>query len=530
MSSQPSTANLTTPRILRLACWLVLLVYGLMIDLKGISTDEGIRLYIVNGGLPFGLGPSATTPTWAMVVDACSPFAYQPLYFLIQNTVMRLTQSHNEVLFRIVNLFFLWVSLRGLLTLSRNWAAVPRLFLIVVFSFNAYLLMHVLQIREYIVGIAFYIWSSWLVLKLDNRPLGRLRADLAWFVGYGLLLTLGFYTQTWIVFPAIGQFLFLVVRPPAPKGRFFAHLAISYGIVLWATWSYLDAHQQKMEVGRWGVEQTALWPQLSNGFHLVLTGHEAGKSAFADFLFWFWLAVILSGVALVFLAKTRSISSLSPGETKRVGTLMLFSILVPLIFQIGYFVRVDNLSLWPRYFVVHYFFLFWLVALTFKLLWDIRAAPEVGAIWRRGSTAALVAMGACLGASAFFQVGSYYRDPWFDTGMRENANWRSWSADLLPLLHADDAVLTDDFLGRATLSFTRPMSNRIVALKELENQELKSAGRLIYLEAPHLRPQRDRLAARVAALGFGGVREETIHPAPEDYPYPKWHFVIFSRQ
>ena len=33
-----------------IACLLVIVTYVLMIDLKGINTDEGMRLAIINGG------------------------------------------------------------------------------------------------------------------------------------------------------------------------------------------------------------------------------------------------------------------------------------------------------------------------------------------------------------------------------------------------------------------------------------------------------------------------------------------------
>ena len=47
---------------------------------------------------------------------------------------------------------------------------------------------------------------------------------------------------------------------------------------------------------------------------------------------------------------------------------MLLCISVSLAFQIGYFYKVENLSVWPRYFIIHYFFLTWLLALAFCYL------------------------------------------------------------------------------------------------------------------------------------------------------------------
>ena len=62
-----------------------------------------------------------------------APYAYQPLYFLIQNTVMRVGHTRAEAVLKGVNIFFLWLSLQGLLALSRGWPPVPRLFLLGLF-------------------------------------------------------------------------------------------------------------------------------------------------------------------------------------------------------------------------------------------------------------------------------------------------------------------------------------------------------------------------------------------------------------
>ena len=511
-------------------CLLVLATYGLMIDLKGISTDEGIRLAIVNGGLPFTLGEPATPPTWAMVLKTGAPYAYQPLYYLIQNTLMRVAQSHNAVFFRLVNIFFLWVSLQGLLALSKTWRLGPRLFLIGLFSFNAYLFMHVLQVREYILGVTFYIWSTWFVLHLDERKLGWDWADTGWFAAYGVLLTLGFYSQTWVVFPAIGQFLFLVVRPGRVQGRFYAHLALSYAIVLAFTWPYVHSHQEKVDVGRWGTERTALWPQLSDGFHLVLSGHLTGHSNFTDFLFWFWLAVIAGTALLIFRQPAHSTAAVSPRDFKRQGALMVLSILVPLAFQMGYFLKVDNLSVWYRYFIIHYFFLTWLVALAFKYLSDSRAVAAGGSALRRGLTAVVVALASVMIASGIYQTRSYYRNPYLDTGVTDASNWRTWAAELSRVVQPNDVVLASDFITRATLSFTRPIPNRIVVLPDLENSDLKSTERLVYLESTYVLAQRGQLAARLAALGFTTMREIPVHAADGKSILAEWCILTFSRR
>jgi hypothetical protein len=177
--------------ILTLALFLIIAAFVLMIDLKGVSTDEGYRLGILNGGRAYLLNHPPREFLAKEVLQANASSAYQPLYFLIQNAAMAIGQTQDGVFLKLVNIGFLWVALQGLLTLARTWRLLPQLFLLGVFCGNAYLFMHVLQIREYVLGLAFYIWSTWLVLQLAARPLRAPWRDSAWFAGYSLLLPLG---------------------------------------------------------------------------------------------------------------------------------------------------------------------------------------------------------------------------------------------------------------------------------------------------------------------------------------------------
>ncbi len=516
--------------VLALVCFLVLAAYGLMIDLKGISSDEGIRLAIMNGGAVFPLHETSPHATWDAVLAANSPYAYQPLYFLLQNSLMRVAQTHDVVFLRLVNLFFLWVCLQGLLKLSAPWRLGPRVFLLLAFSFNAYLFMHVLQIREYVVGVAWYIWSTVFVLRLDERELGRKWADAGWFAAYGILLTLGYYTQSWIVLPAIAQFVFLAARARPHRWRFLEHLALSLGIVLALTLPYLLSHPQKIDIGRWGKTTTAFWPQLADGFHLVLTGHLAGRAPFATFLFWFWLVTLAVAAVLVLRAPPGLAISLGVREIKRQGTLALICILFPLAFQVGYFLCVDDLSLWPRYFVIHYFYAVWLLGLGFAHLCDRwQAAGTRGGV-RRILGAAVVLVASVMVASGVYQSRSYYLDPLLDSGQSQDSNWRSVAAGLSRASQADDVVVAYDFIFGASLTYTRPIPNRVVQLKELESADLRSARRLLYLEAAFAAPQRAALAARLNALGFCECQEIPLRPSPGQPALSDWRLLAFSRR
>ena len=58
--------------LLLVACALIVGTYAWMIDLKGLTTDEGFRLWIINGGNPAGGGGPAPGAGWAEVLAANS--------------------------------------------------------------------------------------------------------------------------------------------------------------------------------------------------------------------------------------------------------------------------------------------------------------------------------------------------------------------------------------------------------------------------------------------------------------------------
>ncbi|MDI1248209.1 MAG: hypothetical protein PSV13_04920 [Lacunisphaera sp.] len=512
-----------------ITCFLIIATYVLLCDLKGVNTDEGLRLGIINGGQPFR---HDTPPVpWEDVLQTGKPFAYQPLYFLLQRTVMNVAQSHSEVLLKLVNIGFLWLSLQGLLALSVTWRLLPRLFLLGAFSFNAYLLMHVLQIREYILGVTFYIWSSWLVLQLLERKLQRIWWDTAWFTAYGLLLILGFYVQTWVVFVAAAQGLFLVVRRHRDRWRFHAHLALSYLMVVAATLPFLRANHQRVDVGRWGTEGTDLWPQLSNGFHLVLTGHIAGHAAFTEFLFWLW-PVFIAAAAIIMMVMARPADPTTADARSAFwhqGLLMILSMTFPFAFQVVYFFRLDNLSVWPRYFVIHYFFVFWLLALAVRYLHALASSGELSLKCRRPLQALVVtAMAMMLGAGVY-QTASYYRAPFFDTSLSPTSNWRRLAVEISRVLRPDDVMVVHELINQSSLTFSRPLPNRVLMLTDLERADLDSSKRLVYLESVSSLPQRDALAARMAALGYIHLQEVRLHAPDGQHFIPDWRLLVFQR-
>ena len=511
------------------ACFAVLIVYGLLIDLKGVTNDEAARLYMMNGGLGYGLNAPAAYSSWKGVMAALNPYAYQPLYYLLQNTVMTVAHSHNVILLRLVNLFFLWVGLRGLLALSTAWRLAPRLFLLGAFSLNAYLIMHVLQLREYMLGIAFYIWSTWLVLRLDASKADPASVRLPWFIAYGLLLAAGFYVQTWAVLPAVGQFLFLVLSRRGWNWRFFAKLAVSYAVVLACTVPYLRSHPQRVFIGRWGTEGTALWPQLYAGFHVVVSGSEPGVSGFTDFLFWLWLLLIASVAALLAHNKLTQGTPVPVAELGRQARLMGLCTVVAVAFQIGYFYKTDDLSVSVRYFAIHYFFLTWLVVLAFKGLHDLACDGAGSQRLRRGLKFAVAAVLTVLVGSCGWQVRTFYRNPYYDMDMPRTPDWPRLMAGLSRVLEPNDTVLTRNFIHATAVNFTRPIANPVVSIQDLPAGAPPATGRFLYLETALVIPARPTLVAQLKSLGFATMRDAPFPAADGQGEIPGWRILIFTR-
>jgi hypothetical protein len=515
--------NSRTPWPLHALVFVALVVIALMCDLKGIDNDEGLRVGIINGGHSYVRDAPPTGPRWSDVLQASRGWAHQPLYFLLQNTVLGVAHSQSEVLLKLVNVVLLGLCLQGLLLMSVSWRTTPRVFLLLTFAFNAFLIMHVLQIREYILGVAFYVWTTWLTLRLDALPLRRLRADFAWFVLYAVLLTLAFYTQLWAVFPAIGQGAFLILRRRERRQRFYTHLAAAYALVLAAKAPYLLQNPQKVDVGLWGESGTALWPQLADGFSLVVTGHLAGHSFFTTCLFWFWTTLV-AGAAIALLRRAESApGGTAPGELRRQGLLMLLCMAVPLGLQLAYwFQRETNHSVWPRYFIVHYVFFTWLLALAFKHLHDL--APV-----RRGARIAVRAALAIATLSAVYQLRSYHQNPLFDTGQTPQSNWRTVTAELATNLLPGDRLVTADFETRSSVSFTRPLAHPVLIQEELEGFTADSVRRFLYLEPLWDYARRVDMGYRAGLFGFTEVQElKLLTPGGVDVA-PNHRLVIFQR-
>ena len=102
--------------------------------------------------------------------------------------------------------------------------------------------------------------------------------------------------------------------------------------------------------------------------------------------------------------------------------------------------------------------------------------------------------------------------------------------ELTSIVQPADTVVFNDFIIRSTLTFTRPLQNRILLLPELEAGSIPAAGRLVYLESDSVLSKRNELAARMAKFGFGTMQEVRIHAPDGKSLLPEWRFLVFQRR
>ncbi len=493
----------------------IFIVYLSVIDIKGVWTDETLRLGVMNGGQQFTSDGVGTSADLEAVARQIAFYPHQPLYFLLQNVVMRITQSHDAVVLRMVNVIFLFAGLVGILAFVKRWRPIPQIVALSVFAFNSYLMMHVMQIREYTLGITVMIWTSYFALRLFRLDLRSIPTALPWFVGYGLLLCIGFFNQSWIVLAAVPQGLFLLSRSEQ-RFRFYTLMIVPYAIVGVTTIPYVLEHQNKMNVGQWDIENTAdrLWSGLLNGYHLVLGGAPADASLFINGLAAFWGGVIALGIGVLMVPRLRPVIQRAEPQTVAITALAGLTCLFMLSFQVVYFFKVDALSVWPRYFAIYYFYLMILIALAFNSLYSLASDWGLIGLGKVSSQAMTLIVMVMTVVSAVGQTYNYRRDPYYDTGMTKTCNWVQLTNRLNAAVARDDTILAHDFLFASTLTYVRPFANRVISLTDVQAGKVELGARVAYLNM-YLPTMLDSMRASLEQRGMRP--ERTVELSSPDW-------------
>jgi hypothetical protein len=467
----------------------------LLSDLKGISSDEGLRLLTMNGGQLFQGDRSGTTASLKDVMTAVRDTNYQPLYYLLQNRVMTVARSTDPVLLRTANILFAAALLGGTACLARRWPPVAALYLVGTIAFSGYFATHVLQIREYTLGLLFlllvYLYSCRLVQRSERTPLFP---NILQHVAYGLLAVGACLNSFWIL-PAwcgavAGQWALAKRRLEATALLACSVVSAMAGLRLLRA---VQGFEKKVDVGLWDQRDASaaqVAEAFSDGISFILAGSEvppSGAGAAARILA---LAVFTTAAAGALLVAVRP--SIARGSDKLRMHIVLsgFMLGALCLFQICYFlVRKDMISLWARYFFQHFWLLHVLIAAIIGMMAH-RLRPR----------ATRVGIGAFLLLSAAWAIQGtvqYWRNPYSDTGLGRDCQWRVFASRLRELSRGDPIVFTRT-LEAATASFSERFPNSLLLVDKLgaDAAAWPSTFRLVEILGTPI----DESAARVADL------------------------------
>jgi hypothetical protein len=401
--------NLSFPRVITVLLVVIFLTYFFAIDLRGIWGDEALRLRAINGVEFENDGAQPAIGNWEQVIQYVQIHTnYQPAYYLLQNTVSHITRSRSEIIFRCINIFIFVVAAFLLFLFTKTFSSnMARLSTIVYFCLNGFLMMHVLQIREYMMIVLLIIVGSLLFFYMfeNNIFKSRIRV-LCSFSLYTLLIVISFYTHLWAAFFYALHFPIAFLRKERKK-TFVGLAAASWllagmSFIPWITSQYWKG---KVDPGLWDDRSKAtigfLTDRLLDGVRVLTTGtlKEGGHAlnVFVIVLFSFVFAIVFLSLRKYDIRKARLYYS-------------LLCIVSFLVFQITYFFLVQPLSTWFRYFIVYHFFIAYLVGYSFDY-----AYQKSGLIKFNILRCFVSGLMVCIFVSGIYQVRSYYDNPYLDT-------------------------------------------------------------------------------------------------------------------
>jgi hypothetical protein len=443
---------------------IIVLLYCLFSDLKGIWTDEGARFAIINGDSVNWDSTLGTSATARDVIKAISHTNAQPLYSLLQNFVVRAAHSHNFVLLRLVNIIILCGCMAVSLSLTASWPVVPRVLLVIGTFANGYAFMHVLQIREYTLGLFFLSCIFFYTCFLARRVSEPLRlAEAGLWLGYGLLLAVASFNSLWILPAFVGAVAFLAVRSYRQIIGLALRLLLSF--VAFASVVYpLGWNQGGIYVGRWDPNPSLgrIVEQIHLSYLIIITGQmEPGILVEGA-----GLVVLIA--ALGFFLYVRKIKGRDPSdaidtnpesEALMYAMLAIWMISSLTVFQVVYMSAMnDILPFWPRYHFQHYWLLQLLFGCSFLLAFSetrklsLRLHPlaymgvlAFGLLWSGVSVAGVV---------------KYQEAPYLDTSLSRECSWRRFAPQVLGMSNKE-AVVVSRLLEAATIGASEDFAGKL---------------------------------------------------------------------
>jgi hypothetical protein len=375
-------------------------------DLKGIWNDEAVRLTIANGGLATAPFEKRHPGHAADVLKAIGDFATEPAYLLLVNRILRFTHSYSVVPIVTTNLLLFLFSAMGIYLLARSllsaWGALLSLLL---YLWNGFAMVHLLQVREYPLILCLLVWNTFFFYWLF-RVSPRSGRRILWWIALAHCLTAGavLYTTYWAPFflwPQAVIALLALRRNPRPALTVWASLGV-VGLS-WLPWVLNMPRTSALFRSSYGRPSslTSLLARLHAATeHLLIASPQTGLSLLTMY-YWLVLAVFAGGV--VFFALR------FPRQRFEIQHLVLTT-LGFLAFQIGYFFLRGPLSTWPRYFIFYLPYVTLLIPLTLSRLVSWVAPSMARRAWLQITLLLLIA------AAGLAQIANNYKNPYVDHG------------------------------------------------------------------------------------------------------------------
>lgn len=495
MSDQNSSAQRVRAE---LALLFLVIVYALSIDLKGIWGDEGYRYFLITGGRTWQQYSRGGAGSFADVIRAVGPTSYQPLFYLVDNAVLRLAQTPSDILLRLVNVFWFWLGARGVLRFFRDYSERTRLFGLAVFALNGFVLLNVMQIREYPMFLALMFWTSILCFEILEMP-----AEAPWgnwwprLAGYGALAALLFYTHVFSLFALAAQAVVFLARKQ-DRRRFLRRLMLSYGVLaaLVLPWVFLIStrYAAKLDPG--------VWDRRTPGIKLLIATLMEGCRFLFTYGLWSGYPQLQAAVLLFAVGVPCSwIAAKKMGE--RIDRRAVYAVLTIVffgLFQVAYFFK-QVFATWPRYFFAYYFGYTVLATCAFAVLDRVsrrKNTPE----WKLASLAVFFLV--CL--SGLSQLSLYRSDPYLDTDMNAKDNRRTVSRAMLQYARPADTIVYPNSRLAWAIEITIPYYANELFYEDILNAGPPKVAGLWVLDTSGPPEMLKRVFARLDSSGYRSTK------------------------
>lgn len=384
-------------------------------DLKGIWQDEALRLTVANGGpatAPFDTRHPGNTADVLKAIGnlATQPqpnAASQPAYPLLVNRILRITHSYSVIPIVTTNLLIFLFSAVGIYLLARSFISVwGALVSVLLYLWNGFAMVHVLQAREYSLILCLFVWNTaffyWLFKVSPVR--GRW---IFWLIACAHFVTsvATLYATSWAPFflwPQAVIALLLLRRQRLPALMVCGNLILA--ALCWLPWLLRTTPRNSALFVIWDRRPPSLGLLLKQFHvgtqHLLIGSQQTGWSLLTIY-YWMLLILFIGGVAylaLGFLRRRFEIQHL-------VLTTLSF-----LLFQIAYFFLREPLSTTPRYFILYLPYVVLLIAIALSRLTNWVARSVTRRAWLQLVLLFLIA------AAGFAQIRDNYRNPYVDHG------------------------------------------------------------------------------------------------------------------